>query len=266
MNRDEHASAELVARYAAGDPDIPPDRLWAVESHLEGCEVCRVRLADVAPPPVAALSAAVWAALEPELTAPPARVRHWTRLATWATPSLVPWLIMTLLVLFAVVVLELVLPSDAMPSAVLLLAPIGPVLGVAVAWSRGLDPAHELIACTPRAGLELVLRRTTAVLVVVLPVLLLTGWLTGDSAAWWLLPCLGLTSAALALGGLVGVRRAAVATSVLWALLVVGPAVVRNAVPVVLVPAAGPWWAAVLVAGAVVVLMRSRAYVRVDNW
>lgn len=266
MNHEDHASAELIARYAAGDPDIPPDRLWAVEAHLEVCEVCRVRLADVAPPPVAALTSAVWAELEPRLGTAPARVRRWTKLATWATPSVVPWLTTTLLVLFAALVLDLALPRGAMPSAVLLLAPIVPVLGVAAVWSRGMDPAHELIASTPRAGLQLVLRRTIAVLAVVLPVLLLSGSFTGVSAARWLLPCLGVTSVALALGGVVGVRRAAIATAVLWALLVVGPGVVRNAEPVVLVPAAGPWWVAVLVAGSAVVLMRSRAYVRVDNW
>lgn len=145
---------------------------------------------------------------------------------------------------------------------VLLIAPVVPVLGVAAAWSRGMDPAYELVVSTARAGLQLVLRRTVAVLVVVLPGLLLGGWLTGASPAYWLLPCLSVTSLTLALGGVVGVRRAAVATVASWVVLVVGPAVVVGGVPGVLAPGAAPVWAAVLVGGAAAVFFRSAAYAR----
>ncbi|ONI83807.1 hypothetical protein ALI22I_35775 [Saccharothrix sp. ALI-22-I] len=253
----EHASAELIARYAAGD-DLPGDRLWAVESHLETCELCRLRLADVAPPQVTALTAAVWAELEP--TGAPVRRRR--RFAQWATPSFLPWLAMTAFVVLAALFVDGVLPVDALSSAVLLIAPIVPVLGVAAAWSRAMDPAYELVVSTPRAGLQLVLRRTFAVLVVVLPVLLLGGWVVGASPAYWLLPCLGVTSVTLALGGVIGVRRAAVATAASWAVLVIGPAVVLGGVPGVLTPGAAPVWAAVLVGGAAAVFFRSAAYAR----
>lgn len=253
----EHASAELIARYAAGD-DLPGDHLWAVEAHLETCELCRLRLADIAPPQVTALTEAVWAGLEP--TGTPVRPRG--RLARWATPSPLPWLAMTAFVAAVALLTEAILPVDAVTSTMLLLAPIVPVLGVAAAWSRAVDPAYELVASTARAGLQLVLRRTVAVLVVVLPALLVGGWLTGASPAYWLLPCLGVTSMTLALGGVIGVRRAANATTALWAVLVVGPAMVLGDVPGVLAPGAAPLWAAAFVGGAAAVFFRSAAYAR----
>lgn len=253
----EHASAESIARYASGD-DLPGDRLWAVEAHLETCELCRLRLADLAPPQVTALTSAVWAGLEPVGT--PARGRR--RLARWATPSFLPWLAMTAFVVLAALSVDGFLPVDSVSSAVLLVAPIVPVLGVAAAWSRFMDPAHELVVSTARAGLQLVLRRTVAVLVTVLPVLLVGGWVAGASPAYWLLPCLGVTSLTLALGGVIGIRRAAVATAATWAVLVIGPAAVLGGVPGVLAPAASPAWAAVLVGGAAAVFFRSASYAR----
>lgn len=251
-----HPSADSIARYAGGD-DLPADVLWAVEAHLETCETCRLRLADVAPPQVTALTEAVWAGLEPAGT--PARRRH--RLARWATPSLLPWLAMTAFVVLAALSLD-GLPGHTASSGVLLIAPIVPVLGVAAAWSRGMDPAYELVVSTPRAGLQLVLRRTFAVLVAVLPALVVGGGLVGASPAYWLLPCLGVTAVTLALGGVIGMRRAAVAAAFAWAVLVVGPAAVVGGVPGVLAPGAAPVWAAVLVGGAAAVFFRSAAYAR----
>lgn len=250
----EHPTTASITRYASGD-ELPADVLWAVEAHLETCQTCRLRLADAAPPQVTALTEAVWASLEP--TGTPVRTR--SRLARWATPSLLPWLAMTASAVLAALSLDGLLPTS---SAVLLLAPILPVLGVVAAWSRGMDPAHELVVSTARAGLQLVLRRTLAVLVFVLPALLVGGWLTGASPAYWLLPCLAVTSVTLALGGVVGVRRAAVATAASWAALVIGPAVVVGGVPGVLTPGAAPVWAAVLVGGTAAVFFRSAAYAR----
>ncbi|QFZ24856.1 zf-HC2 domain-containing protein [Saccharothrix syringae] len=247
----------MIARYAAG-AELPADRLWAVEAHLETCELCRLRLADAAPPEVTGLTAAVWAGLEP--AGQPAPVRR--RPGWWVTPAVAPWLVMTGLVVLATLFLDFVAPRDEMPPVLLLLAPVVPVLGVAGAWTRALDPAHELVASTARAGLELVLRRTLAVLVVVLPALLLGGRLVGASPADWLLPSLAVTSVALALGSVVGVRRAAVATAVAWVAFVVGPALVLGVVPVVLVPGAAAGWAVALVGGATAVFFRSASYAR----
>src|SRR5947199_130220 len=66
-------------------------------------------------------------------------------------------------------------------------------------------------------------RRTVAVLAVVLPVLGLAGWLTGTAPALWLLPSLAFTTGTLALGGVVGVSRAAYALIAVWIAVIVLP-------------------------------------------
>lgn len=246
-----HASPQLLQRYADGDTALAADVVWAVEVHLESCADCRGRL--VAPP----LVDEVWAALD--LGAAPAR--RSSRLATWATPAMVPWLAMTAVVAVLAFVADRML-GQAYPSLTLLLAPVAPVAGVAAAWARGLDPAHELVAATPRAGLQLVLRRTVAVLVVVIPVMGVATW---TSPLRWLLPCLAFTVVTLALGGFVGVRRAAIGLVTAWAGLVVGPSVVTVRPPAVLEPRTFWVWAAVLVAGAIVVRLRATVYTRLES-
>ncbi|WP_370944666.1 zf-HC2 domain-containing protein [Amycolatopsis sp. cg5] len=251
-----HASETLLARYTSGDPDIPGDQLWAVEAHLENCADCRAKLT---PDP---LLTTVWSALEPELVTPPAKVRRLPRFAAWASPSMMPWLAMTTFVTAVAVLIDLTLADSF---AVLLVAPVAPVLGVAAAWSRGLDPAYELTVATPRAGLQLVLRRTLAVLAAVLPPLVLFGWLAGDSPALWLLPCLAVTAGTLALGGLIGVQRAAIVIALLWTALVIGPSLLTQGVPAVFEPAGVPAWGIALLAGAVIVVTRSEAFTRLGR-
>ncbi|MFL6123219.1 zf-HC2 domain-containing protein [Actinophytocola sp.] len=253
-----HASPELLRKYVDGDPGLTADRVWAVEVHLESCADCRALLAAEATA-VVPLVNDVWDALVPDTEPAPLRGVRWV--TTWATPAMVPWLVMTTVVtLLALVVDRLVAPPY--PSLALLLAPVAPVAGVAAAWARGLDPAHELVAATPRAGLYLVLRRTVAVLAVVIPLLAVTTW---ASPVRWLLPCLAFTVTTLALGGFVGVRRAAVGLVTAWAAFVVGPSLVTATSPPVLEPAALGIWAAVLVAGAAVVRLRATVYARLES-
>jgi hypothetical protein len=252
-----HASTELLRGYADG-ADLATDVGWAVEVHLESCADCRARLA-VEATSVAPLLDHVWADLDPAPEPAPVRRGRW--LATWATPAMGPWLAMTAVIVLLALVTDRLIP-EPFPSLALLLAPIAPVAGVAAAWARGLDPAHELVAATPRAGLYLVLRRTVAVLVVVIPVLAVATWATPRR---WLLPWLALAAATLALGGFVGVRRAAVALVGGWSALVVGPSLVTARPPTVLEPAALGIWAAVLVMGVTVVRLRATVYTRLDS-
>ena len=251
-----HASDDLLRGYADGDT-LAADVVWAVEVHLETCADCRARLAAQAEA-VTPLLDRVWADLDPAPAPAPMRRRRW--LATWATPAMGPWLLMTAMVTLLALVADRVIPPPY-PSLALLLAPIAPVAGVAAAWARGLDPAHELVAATPRAGLYLVLRRTVAVLAVVIPLLAVATW---TSPLRWLLPCLAFTVATLALGAFTGVRRAAVVLVAGWALLVIGPSLVTARPPAVLEPAALGVWAAVLVAGAAVVRLRAAVYTRLE--
>ncbi|MFE7186460.1 zf-HC2 domain-containing protein [Streptomyces erythrochromogenes] len=281
----EHASARIVAAYARGDEDIAADELWALEAHLEACRVCRDRLAAAVAeqaPAVMAMVDTVWSGLEAELSAasapavPHARRRRPAgrsarlsrRLSRWLTPTMVPWLAMTATVTVLALVLDLAGPAIGPAigtaagevSLVLLLAPVLPVLGVAASWSRGLDPAYELTASAPRAGLPLVLRRTAAVLAVLVPVLFVAGWATGAMLAQWLLPCLAFTSATLALGGLVGVTRAAVALVAVWAAVIVAPTLAAGRAAFALQSAGLPAWGLVLALGTAVVIARRGAY------
>ncbi|MFD6992158.1 zf-HC2 domain-containing protein [Streptomyces sp. NPDC059943] len=267
-----HASVRLVDAYARGDRDIAADELWALEAHLETCRMCRDRLSaatGTAAPAVAALVERVWSGLEPELaatatTAPrrrrPARLSR--SMSRWLTPTMVPWLAMVLSVTLLALVLDLIGTGNGTGevSLILLLAPVLPVLGVAASWSRGLDPAYELTASAPGAGLQLVLRRTTSVLVVVVPALLAGGWLTGVNAAQWLLPCLAFTSTTLALGAVVGVSRAAVAVVAVWAAVVVAPTLATSRTTFALSTDGLPVWALILALGIGVVIARKGAY------
>jgi len=193
-----------------------------------------------------------------------APARPWRRrFATWVSPTAGPWLAMILAVTFVAVLLDRV--SSFTPdriSLVLLIAPVLPVLGVAASWGRALDPAYELTAATPRAGLPLVLRRTAAVLAVVVPSLLVAGWSIDASLAQWLLPCLAFTAGTLALGGLIGVTRAAITLIAAWAVAIVAPTVALSRTSDVFAPAATPVWVAVLALGLLVIALRRNAFTR----
>ena len=268
----EHASTRLIDGYARGDTDLAADEVWALEAHLEACRSCRDRLSaavTVTAPAVTALVGTVRAGLEPRLAATarmPRRRRLWARLATWLTPTTVPWLAMVMSVTLLALLLDLADsgtgdgsgPGEV--SLVLLLSPVLPVLGVAASWARGLDPAYELTASVPRAGLPLVLRRTVAVLVLVVPALFVGGWATGVTAAQWLLPCLAFTSTTLALGGVVGVTRAALALVAVWAVVVVAPALATGRTPLALRADGLPVWGLILTLGIGVVIARRGAY------
>lgn len=268
----EHASRRIIEGYARGDAGLAADEVWAVEAHLETCRVCRDRLAaivDSGVPAVAALVDSVWSGLESQLavTTTMPRRRPWSaRLSRWMTPTMVPWLAMVVGVTLLALLLDLVASGSGSGSGsgevslVLLFAPVLPVLGVAASWSRGLDPAYELTASVPRAGLYLVLRRTASVLAVVVPALLVGGWATGVMVAQWLLPCLAFTSTTLALGGVVGVTRAATGLAAVWAAVVVAPTLATSRTTFALQTDGLPVWALILALGIGVVIARRGAY------
>ncbi|MBV1941842.1 zf-HC2 domain-containing protein [Streptomyces sp. BV286] len=264
--RVEHASMRIIDGYARGDTDIAADEVWALEAHLEACRVCRDRLSaavEVRAPAVAALVDTVWSDLGPQLAATatmPHRRRWAARLSGWLTPTMAPWLAMVVSVTLLALLFDLVGTGYGEVSLVLLLAPVLPVLGVAAFWSRGLDPAYELTVSAPRAGLYLVLRRTTSVLAVAVPALLVGGGATGVTAAQWLLPCLAFTSTTLALGGVVGVPRAAAALVALWAVVVVAPTVATGRTTFALQMSALPAWGLLLALGIGVLVARRGAY------
>jgi hypothetical protein len=273
MNASNHVTAAVLERYATGGAGIGADSLWAVEAHLELCARCRARLGEAVArrsPQTMSLLARVQASLAAEVARSPRmparRSPRWV--FRWAPPGVWPRLTMTMLVLGAALGLDLVDGTRVLPSLVLLVAPVAPLLGVAAVWSAGLDAAHEVVVASPRAGLNLVLRRTLAVLVVVIPALTVAGWLVGASPVRWLLPCLAFTSTALALGELIGLRRAAGALALAWTAGVITPSVLTARIPVLLEPASLPYWSGLITVIAIVLVLRRDAYtgLRSDRW
>jgi hypothetical protein len=249
-----HVPGDLVRRYVNGDRDIPADQVWALEAHMETCAPCRDLLATQTAS-LAPLLETVWSGIG--TVEKPAKHR---RIPTWAAPAGLPWLGMTLLVAAVAMLLDLLSLTNV--PFVMLIAPVAPVLGVATAWNKSMDPAHELVSATPRAGLYLALRRTAAVLLLVIPALVLAGLPSNTSPWLWLLPCLAFTVGTLALGSVIPLTFAAGGLAGAWAVFVAGPSLVEDGLPNVLQPASSPIWA-LIVAGCVVVMaFRAEAYTR----
>ena len=209
-----HVAPAALTAYAAGT--LGPDHAttWTIEVHLEQCAQCRARLAELAAPPLRALLEDTRTTILAQARSGPrpvprsplqGRLRRWR--LRWTDWSVFGWAAMTCSAILAAVLLDWNYPDR--PSAVLLLAPVAPLAGLAVAWSHRGNPAWETIAGTARAGLELMLRRTLAVLALVLPPLAVAGLALGRNPALWLLPCLTFTAATLLLGSRIGVPFAA---------------------------------------------------------
>ena len=174
-----------------------------------------------------------WRAISFELDAPAPSVvertlrfvrvpSHVARLAV-ATPALRrSWFI----ALGIVVLIGLTAPDPTNPRAslfgFLLIAPLAPLAGVALAYGRWSDPAHELHVTTPMHGLRLLMIRTTTVLAVsfvVIGGLALTNEVARPMAAAWMLPALALTSTSSALMTITTPRRASLAAGTAWVVL-----------------------------------------------
>ncbi|MFC7273049.1 hypothetical protein ACFQS1_03555 [Paractinoplanes rhizophilus] len=255
-----HPSPAAIARYADPAADLDEVTMWSVEVHLEECAACRARLTGSPE-----LLERVAAAVDREIAAgpAPARRRRWGAARhRWLVWHLAPWLLMTVAVLACAVLLQALQPRVPLVS---LLAPIAPLPGVAIAWSRRHDPAWELIAGTPAAGFALLLRRTAAVLIVIVPALALASSRTGVSLALTLLPCLAFTAATIALGALIGVRRAAAGLGIAWTLAVLVPAVLSAHTPAVLRPGSSLVWALLTLALAGLAATRAADFRRLSS-
>jgi hypothetical protein len=113
----------------------------------------------------------------------------------------------------------------------LLIGPLVPVLGVALAYGSEADPAHEISLATPMRGLRLITVRAAAVLAfssfwLVLTALAAPG--RSPMAFAGLLPSLGLTAATVALMTVTRPRLAAGLVAVTWT---VGVLLVRAGPP-----------------------------------
>jgi hypothetical protein len=212
-----HVDPAQARGYADGT--VTGARAASVEAHLLACPQCRGRLAPLAP---TTRLDAVWEMVQERVDAPR---RTWVervlvrlrvpdqdaRLLS-AAPSLqVSWLLSLTLVLgFAAVAATM---DSRGLEVFLVLAPLAPVVGVAGAYGRGIDPTYETTRATPYPGYRLLLLRVLAVLVVSVAltggfaVLVADGW----AAVTWLLPSLALVGLVLVLAELIELPLAAAA-------------------------------------------------------
>lgn len=218
-----HVEPKMIEAYANGVADDP--RAFSTEAHLTSCETCRASLALHADRRVLD---DLWTRINDTVRRPtPGPVErfliamgtngHTARLLS-ATRSLsLSWFLAIAVALtFAVAAAH---SGDRGFIVFLIVAPLLPLAGVAAAYGPGVDPTYEIGLASPMRSFHLLLVRAAAVLVttvllgiaaaVALPEL---NW----TAVAWLLPSLGLVTAALALATFVAPLPAAAIVAVAW--------------------------------------------------
>ncbi len=196
-----HASPEDLRRYADGSADVATAA--SVEAHVVRCTTCAVALS-----PAGQRLDAIWAGVVDRIDRPrrtlverllvALHVREADARLLAATPSLqASWLV----ALVAVLAVAVAVAGQSVVSPLVLLAPLLPVAGVAVAYGPQFDPAYEVSVAAPYPAMRLLLLRASAVLVTSCVLAGTAALLRPDAAlaAAWLLPALGLTVTTLAL-------------------------------------------------------------------
>jgi hypothetical protein len=203
---DWHLDPEAIRQYAQGT--APLELAASAEAHLMRCAACRGVISSQVD---ARRAEAIWHEVVDRVDAPrrslPERllarlgVGEATARLVAATPTLRgPWLLAVAAVLALAAWAAQV--DERFLLVFLVVAPLGPLAGVAVAFAGGLDPTREIGLAAPYSGLRLLLIRTAAVLAVTVPIVAAAGIaLPGSNwpAAAWLLPTAGLVCAALAM-------------------------------------------------------------------
>jgi hypothetical protein len=247
-----HLDPAAIRRYALGEPDLAA----SAEAHLMRCALCRDVLSSFVD---TRRAETIWHEVVDRVDAPrrsrPERllarlgVGEATARLVAATPSLRgPWLLAVAGVLaLAAWTAQL---DDRFVEMFLVVAPLGPLAGVAVAFAGGLDPTREIGLAAPYSGLRLLLIRTAAVLAVTVPIVAAAGFaLPGSSwPAAWLLPTAGLTCAALALTARMTPVVAVGVVATAW-VLVTTPTTIAGHLDLAFGVGAQIFWLAVAVGG-----------------
>lgn len=229
-----HIDPDTAQRYQSGAVSRPAAA--SVERHLTSCGQCRALLtadeawldrswsaiADRVEPGTSRAERALRSLGIPEVPA---------RLVAVSPAMRVSFLIALLLVIGFAVVASGANPTGQTYKVFLVVAPLVPVLGVAFAYGRLVDPAHEMTLVSPiNSFLVLLLRAATVVAVALLGALV--SWplvpapaSVGVSA--WLLPAFALTLATLALASRLEMWLAAALVAGGW-VMAVGLALTRE--------------------------------------
>ncbi len=222
-----HADTEMLRSYAEGTLDDV--HAYSLEAHLLACETCRAgvrarpdRQDAVWDEIVRVVDAPVRGPMERFLMALGVR-QHVARLLA-ATPSLrLSWLasqafVLALTALWVTWRQERV-PESAAAFVFLTVAAVLPVIGIALAYGRGVDPTYEVGMAAPMPSFRLLLIRALAVLasssVIALGVSATIPGLPWMAAAW-IIPSLGLASATLAVSSYMRPIKAAAVVLLTW--------------------------------------------------
>lgn len=221
------APADLQA-YADGSSSYV--QTTSAEAHLLRCAECRAALApQVDPAPVRE----VWARVRDEVELPaPGRLERLAlglglsprdALLVGAAPrARGAW---TLALLSCVVFAVLAGSGDPRSSLTfLVLAPLIPVVAVALSYGQDADPLWETTLSTPYSPLRLLLLRSAGTILTAVPVVVVASvFLPGPLwfSTGWLVPGLACTAVTLALSTWIRVPTAAAATGLTWGALCV---------------------------------------------
>ncbi|NEE03437.1 zf-HC2 domain-containing protein [Phytoactinopolyspora halotolerans] len=267
-----HVTQRTARAYVDGE--VSDADAWSVEAHLVSCGHCRTVVASTAGD-VGSITRDIadgWAAVSAGL-GQQGRVRRGSRYrevvmlvasgpaARWA------WLAASVVGLALAAALDTFAPLSGRGDVPMLgaVAPMVPILGVALSYGSGLDDAQEIIASTPGGGLRLLLVRSAVVLTTSAALGAAAGAVSGyGSPLPWLLASLALTVVTLALGSVIGIPKAAAVAAFSWAL---GVTIATFDTPARTTPAAlttesVPVWLAVAATAALVVAVRRSAFDR----
>lgn len=221
-----HPSSVIVERYGSGALDAATS--VSVELHLDRCAVCRAAVNATVPP---SRFDDNWFMIVAELDAPRRGFleRAMVRLGMGAdtarlmaaTPSMRrSWY----LAIAGVVLFGMSAAAPNRPNSSILLflalAPLIPVIGVGLAYGRGVDPSYEITVSTPVSGFRLVLLRASAVLAASIGIAGIASLLMVRRETLlvgaWLVPALALSAVCLALSTFLAPRLAAGIVTGCW--------------------------------------------------
>ncbi|HVE94638.1 MAG TPA: zf-HC2 domain-containing protein [Acidimicrobiales bacterium] len=224
-----HLDEDATQRYVNGD--LGAAHAASVEAHLLACAKCRALLGARIDE---SRLQATWTAVADVVDQPRVRAferlllrvgvpEHLARLVVLSPSLRIPWLlaVSSLLLLSTATTHTTAIAADRGFFLFLVLAPLLPLAGIALAFAPRADPARELLVAAPISGIEMLLVRSVTVLVTTTVLTAIAAVaVPGNewSVATWLLPALGLTTAALAMSRWMSASAAAIGLGAAWLL------------------------------------------------
>jgi hypothetical protein len=223
-----HVDEALLRRWVAGGAGAASAA--SVEQHVVRCPVCRARVAEatasVDAPALPDLNQ-VWTGIRDGLELPRAsRAQKMLRrlgltdadaLLLVSAPAMRAAWVNALGLVLAFVGAAAFFQESRVILAFLIVAPLVPMLGVALTYRSDGEGVFEQEAATPYSPVRLVLLRTIAVLAATMPLVVVAGLLLpADLALAWLVPALGFTAVLLAASTWIDSVVAAAVLTLAW--------------------------------------------------